>query len=120
MPDIQIHRAHRLGLPRARDVARQWAEQAQQRFGMQCTTTEGASVDTIEFTRPGASGRLTVAADRFELQARLGFLLGAFSATIETEIEKTLDALLAKNDKPARAPAKAGAKKVAAKKAARK
>ena len=66
------------------------------------------------------SGQLTVAADPFDLQAQLGFLLGAFSTSIEAEIEKTLDALLAKNDKPARAAAApAAAKKAAVKKAAR-
>ncbi len=113
MPDIHIQRAHRLGLAKAREVARQWAEQAEQRLGMHCTTIEGASEDTVEFSRPGASGRLTVAADRFDLQAQLGFLLGAFRGAIEAEIEKALDALLAKNDAPARRPA---AKEVAAKK----
>ena len=54
-----------------------------------------------------------MAADHFELQAKLGFLLGAFSKTIESEIEKNLDALLAKSKPVAR---KAAAKNVAAKK----
>ena len=120
MADISIHRAHRLGLPKAREVARQWAEHAQRQFDMQCTVIEGASVDTVEFSRPGASGHLTVAADHFDVQAQLGFLLGAFSATIEAEIEKILDALLAKHAKPARAVApKVAAKKPVAKKAIR-
>jgi hypothetical protein len=42
-----------------------------------------------------------VAADHFDLHAKLGFLLGAFSKTIETEITKNLDALLAKDGKAA-------------------
>jgi hypothetical protein len=50
-----------------------------------------------------------VAADHFDLEAKLGFLLGAFSKTIEGEIQKTLDDLLAKGG------AGVGAKKVAAK-----
>ncbi|HET9976510.1 MAG TPA: polyhydroxyalkanoic acid system family protein, partial [Burkholderiaceae bacterium] len=56
---------------------------------------------------------LIVAADHFDLNAKLGFLLGAFSKTIEGEIRKNLDALLAKNaSKPAKAaPAKKAAKK---------
>ena len=53
-------------------------------------------------------GRLIVAADHFDLHAKLGFLIGAFSRTIETEIEKELDTLLGS--------AAAAAKKVAAKK----
>jgi hypothetical protein len=41
----------------------------------------------------------------FELDAKLGFLLGAFRDRIESEIVKNLDALLAK--KPAGRPKKA-------------
>jgi hypothetical protein len=41
------------------------------------------------------SGELRVAADRFELDAKLGFLLGAFKDRIEQEVSKNLDELLA-------------------------
>ena len=95
MPDIRIHRDHSLGLAKARKVAWQWAEQVEQKFGMQCTVIEGKGGDTVEFTRAGVDGRLIVAPDHFDLNAKLGFLLGAFSTTIESEIEKNLDALLA-------------------------
>jgi putative polyhydroxyalkanoate system protein len=112
VPDIKIHREHSLGLKRAREVAWQWAEQAEAKFDMECSVLEGETSDTVEFTRSGVSGRLIVAADHFDLEAKLGFLLGAFSKTIEGEITKNLDALLAA---PAKAPA-AGARKAAAKK----
>ena len=112
MPDIKIHRDHSLGLPRARKVAWEWAEQAEAKFDMECTVIEGETSDTVEFTRSGVSGRLIVAADHFDLEARLGFLLGAFAKTIEGEITKNLDELLAK---AAKAPA-GGARKAAAKK----
>ena len=108
MADIRIQRAHRLGLPKARKVAWQWAEDVEQRFQMACTVIEGKDGDTVEFTRPGVEGRLLVAADRFDLEARLGFLLGAFSKRIEAEIEQNLDALLAAS---AKAPARKAAKK---------
>ena len=116
MADIKIHRDHRLGLPKAREVAWQWAEQVEQQFEMECTVIEGEMRDTVEFTRSGVTGQLIVEADHFALEARLGFLLGAFSKTIEAEIEKNLDALLATSAKPARA----AAKKAAARKAVRK
>jgi putative polyhydroxyalkanoate system protein len=96
MPDISIHRKHSLGLKRARKVAWQWAEDVEQRFDMECTVIEGEFSDTVEFTRSGVKGTLVVAPDHFDLQAKLGFLLGAFSKTIEGEIEKNLDALLGK------------------------
>ena len=108
MPDIKIHREHGLGLAKARKVAWQWAEEVEKKFDMECTVLEGETSDTVEFTRSGVSGRLIVAADHFDLDAKLGFLLGAFSRTIEGEIEKNLDALLA-------ASGKAAAKNAAAK-----
>jgi putative polyhydroxyalkanoate system protein len=95
--DIRIHREHKLGLPKARKVAWKWAEEVEQRFDMQCTVLEGEFSDTVEFTRTGVKGTLVVAADHFDLNAKLGFLLGAFSRTIETEIEKNLDNLLSKS-----------------------
>ena len=61
-----------------------------------------------------ASVQLIVAADHFDLHAKLGFLLGAFSKTIEAEITKNLDDLLSKGSKAA--PAKASPAKVTRKK----
>ena len=96
MPDIQIHRQHSLGLAKARKVAWQWAEAVEEKFDMSCTVIEGETSDTVEFTRSGVQGRLIVAGDHFDLNAKLGFLLGAFSGTIQSEIEKNLDTLLEK------------------------
>jgi putative polyhydroxyalkanoate system protein len=107
MPDIHLERDHQLGLAKARRVARQWAEEAEQKFEMACHIVEGPEGDTVEFTRSGVKGALRVAADRFTLDAKLGFLLGAFSKTIEAEIEKNFDQLL-RADRPA---AKAAGKK---------
>jgi putative polyhydroxyalkanoate system protein len=109
VPDIRIHRDHALGLPKARKIAWAWAEEVERKFDMECTVIEGETSDTVEFRRSGCNGRLIVAADHFDLDAKLGFLLGAFSQTIQAEIEKNLDALLAASaKKPA---AKAAAKK---------
>ena len=109
MAHINIHRKHSLGLAKARKVAWQWAEEVEKKFDMECSVLEGQTSDTVEFTRSGVTGQLIVAADHFDLQAKLGFLLGAFAKTIEGEIMNNLDQLLAKNDtKPA---AKKAAKK---------
>jgi putative polyhydroxyalkanoate system protein len=95
VPDIRIHRDHTLGLTKARKIAWQWAEEVESKFDMECTVIEGETSDTVEFTRSGCNGRLIVTGDHFDLEAKLGFLLGAFSKTIEAEIEKNLDSLLA-------------------------
>lgn len=120
MADINIHRDHTLGLAKARKVALQWAEEVEKNFDMECTILEGETSDTVEFTRSGVKGELVVAADHFQLDARLGFLLGAFSKTIEGEIEKNLDALLAKSGGTGKANAKAAPAKKAAGKAPKK
>ena len=99
MPDIRIHRDHTLGLEKARKVAWSWAEQVEAKFDMECTVLEGDTSDTVEFKRSGVSGQLIVADDHFDLHAKLGFLLGAFAKTIEAQIEKELDTLLAKSAK---------------------
>ena len=94
MAEIKIHREHRLGLAKARKIAWQWAEEVEADLQMECTVIEGDGSDTVEFVRAGVSGRLVVAADHFDLHARLGLLVGAFSKSIEAEIVKNLDAKL--------------------------
>jgi putative polyhydroxyalkanoate system protein len=98
VPDIHIEREHSLGLPRARELAFKWAEAAENRLQMECTYEEGKASDLVSFTRSGVNGELRVTRDRFELHARLGFLLGAFKERIATEIERNLDELLLQDD----------------------
>ena len=112
MADIRMHRSHRLGLAKARKIAWTWAETVEEKFGLECTVIEGKDSDVVEFTRPGVDGRLVVTADAFELDAKLGLLLGAFRGRIEAEIEGYLDALL----EPAPAKKTAAKAKPAAKK----
>lgn len=112
MANVHILRKHTLGLPEARKIAFQWAEQVEKDFGMACTYGEGSTQDDVAFTRSGVSGSLRVTKDRFELDAKLGFLLGAFKDRIEGEIVKNLDTLLAGEA----APKKPAAKKAVAKK----
>jgi putative polyhydroxyalkanoate system protein len=106
MADLHIIRDHTLGMAKARKVAFKWAEQAENDFAMQCSYSEGALEDEVEFVRSGVKGKLLVTKDRFDLQAQLGFLLGVFKGSIEAEIVKNLDALLAAPVAPAKAVAK--------------
>ena len=100
MAEIRIHRDHDLGLKKAREIAWKWAEKVEEKFDMECTVHEGDDEDTVEFTRSGVKGELTVTATSFDLVAQLGFLLGAFKATIEGEVQKELDTLLAAKKAP--------------------
>ena len=98
MPDIHIQRDHSLGLPEARKLAFRWAELAEEKFDMACSYEEGKTSDLVSFRRSGVNGELKVTGDTFELDARLGFLLGVFKDRIETEIVKNLDELLAQEE----------------------
>lgn len=95
MAELHIVRDHTLGLPKARKIAFKWAEQVESEFGMDCVYQEGDDGDEVSFSRAGVKGTLWVSATSFDLQAQLGFLVGAFKHTIEAEIVKNLDALLA-------------------------
>ena len=95
MADIHIERDHGMSLAQARKTAFRWAEQAQEKFDMQCTYEEGVTADEVIFKRSGVTGTLTVTVVTFTLQAKLGFFLGAFKDKIEGEIVKNLDALIA-------------------------
>ena len=106
MADLHIRREHSLSLAAARKIALSWAEHVEAEFGMSCTYEAGAKEDRVTFTRSGVNGVLHVTGDHFDLDAKLGFLLGAFKGGIEAEIVKNLDDLLAP-----KAAKKASAKK---------
>jgi len=94
MPELRIDRSHQLGLDAAREVARRWTREAETDWGMTCRTEPGEAEDRVLFERSGVSGCLTVSAERFDLQLKLGFLLGAYSGQIEQKVRANLDALL--------------------------
>ena len=115
MADLHILRQHALGMAKARKIALAWAEQVEKDFGMECIYEEGRAADLVHFKRSGVHGELHVTKDKFELDARLGFLLGTFRGRIESEIVTMLDKLLlppqpVANTKPAARKAP-GAKK---------
>ena len=117
MAHLHIIREHSLGLEQARKIAFAWAEQVEQEFGMDCVYEEDVETDTVSFTRSGVVGTLIVSGVKFELDARLGFLLGAFKDRIESEIVKNLDQLL--QPKALAKTASKSASKTAAKSAAK-
>lgn len=94
MPELKIEREHTLGLAGARAVAERWREQAEQDWGMSCESESGEAEDRMRFARSGVSGELTVTETRFDLQLKLGFLLGAYSGKIAQKINANLDELL--------------------------
>jgi len=117
--DLHIVRKHALGLAEARKIAFKWAEQVETDLGMSCTYEEGRSADRVCFSRSGVQGELRVTKDAFELDAKLGFLVGAFKGRIEAEITQMLNQMLPSESDASKADAgkPAASKKAASKKA---
>lgn len=96
MPDFTIQRDHSLGLDGARQLAQHWAHHARRQHEMDCRIRAEDDCERVTFERTGVTGELIATADRFKLNVSLGFLLSGFSDRIRSEIEKNLDAAIAK------------------------
>jgi putative polyhydroxyalkanoate system protein len=94
MSNIHIRHEHELGLKKARKVAKDWMSLAEQKLSLSCDYREGKTHDIVSFERSGVSGQMTVRADEFEVEAKLGFLFSAFKDKIESEIVQTLESRL--------------------------
>lgn len=106
MADIEIRRAHGLGLKAARAAADRMAEHLGHKFGL----TGAWEGNVLRFERPGVSGSLAVDASDVSLSVALGFLLKAMKGSIEKAIEHELDTLFAPHKAPSAAAKKPPAK----------
>ena len=94
MAEIHIHRVHGLSRDAALGLARDWQAQAEQDWGLRCTAQTREGQLLIAFERTGLQGQLCVDAEAFDLQLTLGFLLSAYRARIEAELQRRLDGWL--------------------------
>ncbi|MEP7327970.1 MAG: polyhydroxyalkanoic acid system family protein [Betaproteobacteria bacterium] len=92
MATIKIVRKHALSHKKARDVAEKIAKDLQKRYELEFEW-DG---DEVEFERPGVTGRLAVAKDKFLLDVNLGWLLSALKPAFEREINAQFDKLVGK------------------------
>src|SRR5688500_15737037 len=92
MADIDIRRAHNLGMKGARAAAERMAEQLGRKFDLK-GDWEG---NVLRFQRPGVTGSLAITEKDLSLSVALGFLLKAMKGTIQSAVEEQLDQLFAK------------------------
>ncbi len=89
MADIEVRRAHALGVERARAAADRMMEHLSARYGL-----KGAwQGNVLHFQRPGVTGSLAVDERNLDLRVTLGFLLKAMKGSIESSVVHELDAL---------------------------
>jgi putative polyhydroxyalkanoate system protein len=103
MADIDIKRAHNMGLKAARAAADKMADHLGRKFGLQ----GGWKGNVLGFERPGVTGSLAVDDKDLRLTVNLGFLLKAMRGSIENAVQEELDQLFAAK---AASPAKPAAK----------
>jgi putative polyhydroxyalkanoate system protein len=92
MADIDLHRAHDLGLEKARAMAEKMAGDLGRKFGLQ-GDWDG---NVLRFARPGLSGSLAVTAKDVRLSVTLGLLMKAMKASIERAVEQEIDGVFSK------------------------
>jgi hypothetical protein len=68
MSDIHYERAHDLGLDRARELAREWLDDAARKLGLSCQT----------------------------LDIKLGMMMAAFKPIVEAEVSRNLERIIEK------------------------
>jgi putative polyhydroxyalkanoate system protein len=98
MADIDLQRAHNLGLKAAREAAERMAAQLARRFDLK-GTWEG---NVLRFERPGVTGSLALTDKDLRLSVALGFLLKAMKGSIERAVVEQLDELFDESRAPAR------------------
>ena len=110
MPDIDIKRAHNLGLKAARAAADKMAEKLGQKFGLQ-GDWKG---NVLNFERPGVTGSLAVDEKDVRLTVTLGMLLKMMRGSIEGAVHEEMDKLFSKKTSPQPSPKGEGVTKKAA------
>ena len=105
MADIDVRRAHHLGIKAARSAADKLAADLGERFGLRGDWRG----NVLHFERPGVTGTLSVDEKDLHLTVSLGFLLRAMKGSIVHAIEEKLDALLPAKPKKDPARPKKGA-----------
>ena len=87
MAAIDIRRKHGKSLKDAKAAVERVAKAVAKEYGFS-HAWEG---NTLEFSRTGAKGSITVAKSEVHIRAELGFLMSALKPVIEGEITRKLD-----------------------------
>ena len=118
MADIEIRRAHGMGIKAARAAAEKMAEHLGRKFDLK-GDWDG---NVLHFQRPGVTGTLVVGDKDLSLSVALGMMLRMMKGSIEQAVRHEMDQALASvpkaapkaaSAKPAPPAAKAKAKKAA-------
>lgn len=86
MADISIVHEHKLTPKKAREAAQKVADAIADEYGLACEW-DG---DVLHFERSGVQGQMTLEKKKVEMVIRLGFMMSAFSSTIEAKVAENM------------------------------
>jgi putative polyhydroxyalkanoate system protein len=93
MSIIRVTRTHNIGIESARSEVERIAQRVQEDYGADYCWKG----DTLQFSRSGVSGQITVTDDALDLTIRLGLLLTAIKGQVEEKIVAKIDQHLARH-----------------------
>lgn len=85
MATIKIQHSYTLSDEILTDKLNQLAEQMSTKFALSCCWQGD---NCLQFQRKGADGEILFADNQLQLTIQLGFMLSAFKATLQSDIEK--------------------------------
>ena len=91
MADISITQKHKLSHKKAKAAAQKVVDQLAEEYGV----TAEWDGDVLNFTRSGVPGTLELSDHEAQVDIKLGFMLKAFSSTIEEHIHKNMKKIFA-------------------------
>jgi putative polyhydroxyalkanoate system protein len=86
MADISISQKHKLSHKKAKAAAQKVVDQIAEEYGV----TAEWDGDTLNFQRSGVTGSLELLDHEVQLDIKLGFMLMAFSSTIEAHVHENM------------------------------
>lgn len=86
MADINIVHEHALTPKKAREAAQKVADTIAEEYDLECEW-EG---DVLYFERSGVKGSMTLEKQQVQMVIKLGFLMSAFSSTIEAKVTENM------------------------------
>ena len=91
MADISITHKNKLSHKKAKAAAQKVAEHLTEEYGIAAEWEE----DVLHFKRSGVSGTLELSEHMAQMNITLGFMLKAFSSTIEEKVQKNMKKVFA-------------------------
>lgn len=91
MSDIRIEKQNPFGFLTAREHAKKWLAEAEQRFGLKVNYVEGVDKDTASVSKAGVDAYAELTEDKIVFEAKLGLFAKPLKSAIESGVLEGLN-----------------------------